>query len=1762
MLCGLPRWKCLVLPQAIPGRVSRLLVVAGWVLYGTGALADEPFEVVVAAEATKVMAGSQPISEIPKGTRLTVSQSNADWYLIDVPGANPPQQGWIRKTDVQPALASAIAAPLNQQQQQTRTEEIKRHEQQGRQLSAAGRWAEAASEADMALAVARNVVAEQPEAVNGLSVRLDFAAGMHEGAEDFAGAHKLREESLALLMVQFGADHWRVTNARLALAHVHSLSQLSADERRQLFEAGKLQSNANVLAGERKYGDAIALAKKAYESCKGILGEDEPFTAAAANRLGFFYLKSGDYRQAEAWSAKTAEVCKRVFGAQHPNYSAVLNNLAQAYFYQRNYDQAEPLFRQALAIRKAGLGERHRETIQSLNSLRELLEKSADQHEAAADFAAAGKQREEILAIQTTVLGPQHWRVANARLDLAHVERMRKLSADERRQLAEADKLFADSRALSGQKKYGDAITLANKVFDLRKDVLGEDDPLLSTSAVWLGFLYGQTADYVHAETWNRKAVDIDKRLLGPQHPDFATTLSLLGYSCLSRKELEEAETLIRQALEIRMAALGPQHADTIQSLSSLSDVLEQLAEKHQTAEDFPAARKERTEILAIETNLYGAEHWHVTDARLDLAYVERLSQLSADQRHQLVESDKRQAAASALSDERKYGEAIALTKKIFAVREGTLGDDDPHTANSAHWLGYFLNATTDYTAAKKWSQKALDIDKRIFGQRHPEYAGSLNELAVACYRLGDHATAEPLLRQALAIRKAELGEKDPQYVASLNSLAELYHDKGDYIQAEALYRQVLAIRKEVLGGKHPDYAMCLADLGLLYHDTGEYAKAEPLDREALAIRKEVLGEKHPDYALSLSNLGELYSQMGDYSQAESLQRQALAIRKEVLGEKDPAYAMSLCNLAVLYVDMGDFAGAEPLLRQAAAIRKEALGEKNLEYAHSLNNLAELYVGLGDYAKADPLLRQVVVIMKELVGERHPLYATSLSNLAGLNKVMGDYAKAEPLYRQSLAIRKEVLGEKRLDYARSLTELADLYMSMRAYEKAEPLYQQALAIDKVALGEKHPEYAAALDQLAGLYGLMGNLAKAEQLSRQALGIYQDVLGDKHPDYATNLNNLAEFCLQSGNDAEAETLLLQALAIHKKAFGEKHPLYVSDLNNLAALYDDRGDSAKGERLAAKALQCVRDHIDLSAGVQSERQQLRMTDSLRDFLNSYVSIAARAKVPAEEIYAQVLAWKGAVSARQQAMREMRRTLQTGKSPELGRLLADLDAAGRELSTQSLVVPKPPAAEAHRRKLAELSDRVERLQQGLAAQSEEFRKQQEQQRRTPEDIRHALPPDTALVDILEYVHISPREAKGNRRAHELRLVAFVVRPDKPIEQVELGPVSSIAGFIETWRKNLGTAGDGQILDPGRELRRLVWEKLEPHLAGVKTVLVSPDGASARFPWPALPGKKPGSYLIEETAIAIVPIPRLLPELLAANVAAASDSPSLMLVGGVDFGADPGRVAAVVIDRGAARGDEPMNWQPLPGTVAEVAAVKTAFARCYGQVAPLEFTGAAATKNAVRDQMSKCRYLHFSTHGFFAPPQVKSAADVNPRQNLGDMGEMLTRQDVSGYHPDLLSGLVLAGANRPVEDGQEDGILTALEVSGLDLSRVNLATLSACETGLGETAGGEGLLGLQRAFQLAGAKTTVASLWQVPDKATQLLMERFYDNLWSVRRPMSKLEALLEAQRWLLREGAKQSGLTRGLLFKTSVAATVETSGRLPPYYWAAFVLSGDWR
>jgi tetratricopeptide (TPR) repeat protein/CHAT domain-containing protein len=1192
------------------------------------------------------------------------------------------------------------------------------------------------------------------------------------------------------------------------------------------------------------------------------------------------------------------------------------------------------------------------------------------------------------------------------------------------------------------------------------------------------------------------------------------------------------------------------------------------LAELHTDREEFAAAIAARREARDILRKGLDEADWRVGDARRALEDVERLAGMDREQRARLAEAERLKRTVVELKGAGKYAEAVAAARQALGIHKQVLGERHPETAQSLNNLAFLLNEQGDYAGARPLYEQALGIRKQVLGERHPGTARILNNLATLRKEQGDYAGARPLYEQALDIQKQALGERHPETATSMNNLATLLDSQGDFVGARPLYEQALDIRKQVLGERHPGTAASLNNLAFLLYSQGDYAGARPLYEQALAICKQVLGKRHPNTATSLNNLGLLLQAQGDYAGARPLLEQALDIRKQVLGERHPDTAASLNNLATSLQAQGDYAGARPLYEQALAIHKQVLGERHPDTARSLNDLAHLLQAQGDYAGARPLYEQALAIHKQVLGERHPSTATSLSSLALLLYSQGDYAGARPLYEQALAIYKAVLGERHPSTATSLNNLAELLRAQGDYAGARPFHEQALDIRKQVLGDRHPDTARSLNNLAASLQAQGDYASARPLYEQALAINKQVLGERHPHTATSLNNLATLLKEQGDYAGARPLYEQALAINKQVLGERHPNTARSLNSLAVLLEAQGNYAGARLNCQEAVNLVRRILDLAADALTERQQLAMAEMLRPDLDVFLSAAPRVGIGIPESYQHVLTWKGAILERQRQLRQWRRRLREDPRPEVARDAAEWQALVVRLASRALAQPGPEGPDAWRREIATLTERKEQLEEALALRSAGFRSERTEARRTPEQLQAVLPGDAALIDLLEYNHSSPPPERKGRLKSERRLVAYVVHRDRSIARVELGPVAPIHEAIAAWRPLLrreqpapGVGPD----DPARTLRRLVWEPLEAHLEGVTTVLVAPDGALGLVPLGALPGKKEGSYLIEDYTLALVPVPRML----AGRTDGAESpgpkpapSPSLLLVGDVDYGGDPG--AAPPPDRIASRAaavlDPRAGFAPLferrEGMRVEIAAIRDSFEEQFPDARPVLLRGARATEDALRQSAGTYRYLHLATHGYFAPPELRSALALAPAA-VGPPGpagqDVFGARGVSGFHPGLLSGLALAGANvRPTPPGKDDGILTALEVAELELGGVELAVLSACETGLGEVAGGEGLLGLQRAFQVAGAGAVVASLWTVPDTPTQNLMSRFYRNHW--RDGLAPREALRAAQLEILRDGYR-----RGLIPLDGAAPKPD---RVPPYYWAAFVLSGDGR
>jgi CHAT domain-containing protein/Tfp pilus assembly protein PilF len=1160
--------------------------------------------------------------------------------------------------------------------------------------------------------------------------------------------------------------------------------------------------------------------------------------------------------------------------------------------------------------------------------------------------------------------------------------------------------------------------------------------------------------------------------------------------------EIDKAIAAIHKGLALERAVFGDLQAGSLSSRSVQAELLEQ-------RERFADAITARQEVLRRRQELHGQGDWQVTDARLDLEDTRRLSRMEARQRQQLHLANQWNEQAVQLVRQGRSKEALPLAEKALATRQATLGEKHRLTAQS--WLNLAAMHANLHRVepARRCFEQARRIYKAVLGEKHPDYAATLNNLALLYHNVGDHKAALPLFQQARQVVKEALGEKHPSYASSLNNLALLYEALGDHKAALTLYKQALQVRKAALGEKHPLYALSLNNLATLYQARGDHQAALPLLQQALQLRKAALGEKHPDYAQSLNNLANLYHAMGDHRAALPLCKQALQVFKEALGEKHPHYATSLTGLAMLYKDMGDHKAALPLFQRAQQVFKEALGEKHPSYAKSLNNLALLYRAMGDHRAALPLFQQALQIRKVALGEKHPSYALGLNNLGMLYHSTGDYQTALPLYQQALQVYKAVLGEKHPRYAISLSNLAGLYKDMGDHKAALPLYQQALRIGKAALGEKHPSYATSLNNLAGLYTAMGEHQAALPLYKQALQINKEALGEKHPDYATSLHNLA------------------------------------------TLYQGMKQGQEATRLCEQALAITRANLLLSASVQSERQQLAAAGAVRTLLDLRLSLPDSPKEDAAASYQHVLAWKGAVFLHQQQRRQFARLRAADSSSEARSLVEQLQQTTRLLAALTLAPVDPRTAEARRRQAEKLTQHKEDLESKLSRLSAVFREQQMQVNVTPAGLQQTLPADAALVDFLFYIHHDHTQSERRKR-YQRHLSAWVVRRDRPLVRVDLGPAGPIEIAVTAWRQTLARRTAASAA--GRTLHKRLWQPLAKHLSGAKTVVISPDGVLGTVPFGALPGSKEGNYLIEDVALAIVPVPQLLPELLAPVPKEKRLKPSLLVVGDVNFDSNK-TVVASADDRGVPRAGL-QNWDKLDATSAEADAVRGSFSRLFKGGSVTDLREEEARKAAVRQALQESRYAHLATHGFFAPAALKSALAA---EKPGDTAGLFGREGVTGWHPLLLSGLVLAGANKEAKPGEEDGILTALEVSEMDLSGLELAVLSACETGLGKQAGGEGLLGLQRAFSVAGCRSVVASLWKVDDRATQTLMAAFY-RVWWGKKVVSRVEALRQAQLSLLREGVR--GMVRDPL------PAKEKDNRLPPFYWAAFVLSGDWR
>jgi tetratricopeptide (TPR) repeat protein len=1130
--------------------------------------------------------------------------------------------------------------------------------------------------------------------------------------------------------------------------------------------------------------------------------------------------------------------------------------------------------------------------------------------------------------------------------------------------------------------------------------------------------------------------------------------------------------------------------------------------------------------------------------------------------------------AGRALASQGEHGKALECHRQAMRLRQAlypktkySKGHTDLATSlfcvgQVLHYQGQNGQALEHYLQALPMFQDQDLYPKDKFPDGHTNLAACLNNVGLLLQAQGNYSKAHDVLTAALQMnRRLYPKEKFPDghlaLAMSLHNVGLVLSALGDKTKALDYLTQALRMRevlypRPIYPNGHPHLAACLNSVGSVLQEQGEHAKALQYFTQALRMNQALYPAgrvwHHPEVARSFNNMGSVLQEQGEHAKALDYLRKAFQMwmvlyPKAKNPSGHPELARTLTIMGRVRQAEGEHAKALTHFRQALEMRQRLYPEKEFPRGHpdlaaSLTDVGLALHGLGEYRHARELLTQALVIQralhpKDAFPHGHPALAGACSNVAMVLADQREDAKALEYYLQAIQM----------------------------YPK-----------DKFPRG--HPHLARHLNNVGYVLVRQGEGDKAFDYFAQALRMRQEFLYPKdkfphgHPELAGSLNNVGVALYVRGEYGKALDSCAQAVRMFRALYpDDKYPYghlkIATALNQVGIILHSQGKYQKAHENYSEALRIQNHAVDQLASSAPEDRALNFAATrpiVRDF---FLSTTIHMKGSASSTYAAVWPTRSAV-ARVYERRHLS-LLAENASPQVRQLYSRLLEL-RQQRTRLLLAPLPRDTRARDHKLEQLVQDIEKTEEQLLPLLPAEERSQRLARSTPVQLQKALPAKTAFVDILHYLQMDQDPLVRGRKGARFTTcyVAFVLSGER-LARVDLGAAKPIDEALDLWRRALVEGGEAAARH-GQRVRQLVWVHLARELKGIDTVYLAPDAGLTRLPWAALPGDKPGTVLLEQMSLAVVPHGVFLLDRLTAPRERARDKPALLAVGGVRYDDRPTQVALADLGRTPPVGDKKgLKWEYLKGSEKELNRVKG----LAGRFDLRTLTGAEASTPGVLRELPRAAVAHLATHGFFADARFRSVLQLDEQLFARQMyllsGNVRQRIGEGARNPLVLSGLVLAGANRP--DTPDRGILTADDVTRLDLRKLDLAVLSACETGLGEVGGGEGVYGLQRAFHIAGCRNVVATLWKVDDEATAAFMELFYRFLWQEKQP--PLLALRSAQLALYQnpDKVKDWSAGRGIDPKKTVKGSGaakpppagKRTGKAHAKLWAAFVLSG---
>lgn len=909
----------------------------------------------------------------------------------------------------------------------------------------------------------------------------------------------------------------------------------------------------------------------------------------------------------------------------------------------------------------------------------------------------------------------------------------------------------------------------------------------------------------------------------------------------------------------------------------------------------------------------------------------------------------------------------------------------------------------------------------------------------------------------------------------------------------------------------------------------GDYAAAVAIAERQLSVMRPVLGNHHQLTLTVINNLGIVLTAQGKLSEAEPYRREALSGARRVLGVDHPLTLTSMNNMGDLLDSQGRLSEAEPYFREALDGRRRVLGEDHQDTVTSINNLGFLLKSQGKLSEAEPYYREALDGRRRGLGDDHPYTLIAINNMGTLLHAQGELSRAESYYRESLEGRRRVLGDEHPSTQSSFNNLGTLLQDQGKLSEAEPYCRKSLQWRRRVLGDEHPMTMNSINNLGALLQAQGNLDEAEAYFREAMECRRRVLGDDHPHSLQSINTVGVVLHAQGNLLEAERYYRAGLEIAQRMRG-------------SGTGGERGRAAKAASFELRELTASLSSLLVQRAAFGEawtiaeqgrgRALLDLLARSEDDLESQLTdLAPLEAARASETEARV-ALTVAETRLREAQKEVAAINRDGS-------LDDGPRAVRLEELDQLVESQHHATLRARRDVREATAAVLFALQEVMPDARPL---------LVEQIRSKLEPGELLLgytwneQCVLLLAATRSEVTG----------AFVTenKEDTDVLMRDLGVL----------REALAVRPEGSVTPDTSGLpRRLVPEVVRDRLEASERVIILPDGPLVGIPFEVIADSSMLNGSRQQIVYASSATVYLNRRSMAQTRNRVSESRvvalgdpvfdrSIELASGSERGLDETVAETSLLDIVRFHGG---RLSRLPGTHVEVQRI----GRLLGDRATV-LTGEDANIANLEASVEDARYVHIATHGIVGsqdrPYDASLALTIPETPTPDDIGFLRIEDMIRRWRGKL--------------------------------DQCDLAVLSACDTQRGIKSG-TSMMALPWGFFYAGAPTVIASLWQVDDVATSLLMGRMYENLlgvydvprtisddvYAAGEEMSKIDALREAQQWL----RELSWDERDELLKDEIYADIprgverarpdsstERAGKPyeHPYYWAAFVLIGD--